>query len=147
MLTLAEKAVELGASAWRSVIYRRSLSVTPRGEGAAFHDKLRARMISALEQSGGAWLPELLDEESMRPELAAARDSHRVLLDGAGVPAADHAWRAPLVIALGPEGGLDEQERASFHRAGWQSLSLGANVLRFETAGIVALGLARTRLR
>jgi 16S rRNA (uracil1498-N3)-methyltransferase len=57
MLLLAEKAVELGASAWRPILYRRSRSVSPRGEGEAFREKARQRMISALEQSGSAWLP------------------------------------------------------------------------------------------
>ena len=51
MLTLAEKAVELGASGWRPVVYSRSRSVTPRGEGDGFREKIRLRQINALEQA------------------------------------------------------------------------------------------------
>ena len=57
MLWLAEKTTELGLTSWRAVMWRRSRGVSPRGEGTAFHAKVRARMIAALTQSGGAWLP------------------------------------------------------------------------------------------
>lgn len=145
MLILAEKAVELGASAWRPVVYRRSRSVTPRGEGEGFRDKVRLRMIAALEQSGGAWLPSVEADASLD---AALRDSPTpgLLLDAAGPPLATLAGslRAPVAIALGPEGGLEPEERARFRDAGWRAASVGANVLRFETAGIVALALVRS---
>ena len=35
------EGVELGASAWRPVVYRRSRSVSPRGEGERFREKVR----------------------------------------------------------------------------------------------------------
>ena len=53
MLWLAEKSVELGATSWRPVMWRRSRSVSPKGEGTSFAQKVRARMVSALTQSGG----------------------------------------------------------------------------------------------
>ena len=149
MLMLAEKAVELGLSSWCPVSYRRSRSVSPRGEGEAFRDRTRLRMISALEQSGGAWLPEFHADSA--PEEARARCSGRagILLDTAGAPLAGLATAHVdgLAIALGPEGGLEPDERAAFLDAGWQPVSLGDNVLRFETAGIAALAIARTLLR
>ncbi|MDB4883835.1 MAG: Ribosomal small subunit methyltransferase [Gemmatimonadetes bacterium] len=149
MLWLAEKATELGVSAWRSVVYRRSRSVSPRGEGDAFLEKLRARMIAALEQSGGAWLPEILPEETID---AVARCTHAggaILLDPLGQPLADlmSDVHAPVVIALGPEGGLESDERGAFESAGWRTASIGGNVLRFETAGIGGLTLVRSLLR
>ena len=53
MLWLAEKATELGLTSWRPVVWRRSKSVSPRGEGPMFQAKVHARMTSALIQSGG----------------------------------------------------------------------------------------------
>src|SRR3954466_11271603 len=108
MLMLAEKAVELGASAWGPVVYRRSRSVSPRGEGDGFRDKLRLRMIGALEQSGGAWLPALHAEMELDDALAEASGAAGVLLDVAGQPliALRDGVRPPVAIALGPEGGL-----------------------------------------
>jgi 16S rRNA (uracil1498-N3)-methyltransferase len=49
-------------------------------------------------------------------------------------------------VALGPEGGLEPEERAAFIAAGWRAVSIGANVLRFETAGIAVLALLRIHL-
>ena len=149
MLTLAEKSVELGASAWRSVIYRRSRSVTPRGEGAPFLEKLRLRMIAALEQCGGAWLPVIEPEAEALDVIPAMPHGHGIMLDAAGTPFAEvlAETHAPVVLALGPEGGLESAERAAFTDAGWRSASLGANVLRFETAGIAGLALSRALLR
>ena len=146
MLLLAEKAVELGASAWRPVIYRRSRSVVPRGEGEGFRDKLRLRMQNALEQCGGAWLPETSSEVTLDVALREAGAVQGLLLDGAGipVPALRDTLRPPIAIALGPEGGLEPDERERFLGDGWRAASLGANVLRFETAGIAALALVRS---
>lgn len=152
MLMLAEKTTELGLSSWRPVVYARSRSVTPRGEGDAFREKLRARQVSALEQSGGAWLPESHAEVTFADALQQAsitREGMRLLLDSAGEPFADavRAPEAPISVALGPEGGLDESERAAFIQAGWRPVSLGSNVLRFETAAIAAIAIIRSHLR
>ena len=158
MLLLAEKAVELGLSAWRPISYRRSRSVSPRGEGEAFREKLRLRMISALEQSGGAWLPEQFAEMSLDVALQTTGASHGILLDADGEPftgpsspfTVHHSpftvHRSPFTgqLAVGPEGGLEPEEREMFLAAGWRPASLGANVLRFETAGIAALAIVRS---
>jgi 16S rRNA (uracil1498-N3)-methyltransferase len=149
MLWLAEKATELGLGAWRPVIFRRSRSVTPRGEGEAFREKVRARMISALEQSGGAWLPEILPESTLDRALAECVAEHRIFLDPAGDPLPHALSRftvhgSPVTLALGPEGGLDPDERDAILRAGWRPASLGPNVLRFETAAVAALAIVRS---
>ena len=153
MLWLAEKATELGVSSWRPVMYQRSRSVTPRGEGEAFRAKVEARMIGALEQSGGAWLPR------RRVECAFEAIVHEtptgalcVLLHTAGepivqalTPNADGPLVATrVVIALGPEGGLNEAEVDAFASRGWRTVSLGPNILRFETAALAALAVVRT---
>lgn len=152
MLMLAEKVVELGVSSWRPVIYRRSRSVTPRGEGEAFQQKVRLRQVNALEQCGSAWLPEMLPEATLDAALAgdaAHTSGSRLLLDadGESLVALMGELQAPVRVALGPEGGLDEAERDQFLRAGWRAVSLGANVLRFETAGIAAVAIVRAHFR
>ena len=149
MLWLAEKATELGLSAWRPVIYRRSRSVSPRGEGEAFREKVRARMISALEQSGGARLPEILPESTLDRALAEPTAVHRILLDPAGDSLHHTMSRfsdqdSPCTLALGPEGGLDPDERDLLLDAGWRPASLGPNVLRFESAAVAALAIVRS---
>lgn len=149
MLLLAEKAVELGVSSWRTMQYRRSRSVAPRGEGSAFREKLHARMVAALEQSGGAWLPTIEPESSSLDTISKGIHGHAILLDSFGAPIVDVLAEAhePVIIACGPEGGLEPAELDAFVDAGWRTASLGPNVLRFETAGIAGLTLARALLR
>jgi 16S rRNA (uracil1498-N3)-methyltransferase len=47
-----------------------------------------------------------------------------------------------VVLAVGPEGGWASEELAWFRESGWVSASLGARILRAETAAIVAAALA-----
>ena len=141
MLWLAEKATELGLTSWRAVMWRRSRGVSPRGEGEAFRAKVRARMIAALTQSGGAWLPAILPDAT-GDDVAAEAGVH-FLLDASGEPMLSLPISAPLTIAVGPEGGLDDDERERLALAGWMPVSLGATTLRFETAGTAALAVAR----
>jgi len=145
MLLVAEKAVELGIASWEPVVWRRSLSVSPRGEGEAFRAKVVARMTAALLQSAGAWLPTVLAERPLA-EVAAADDGASVLLDAAGPPllALDGvATAASLRLLVGPEGGVEPDERASVLTAGFRAASLGERVLRFETAAVVGLGVVQ----
>lgn len=146
MLWLAEKATELGVSSWSAVRWRRSLGVAPRGEGDAFRAKVAARMRSALEQCGGPWLPEVRPELDPGDAAADAAAGTRYLLV-AGAPAMFGLRpRGPVTIALGPEGGIDDEEVAVLTAAGFVPVSVAAHVLRFETAGVAAITLARAQL-
>src|SRR5688500_14123300 len=147
MLWLAEKCAELGATTWRPVLWRRSRSVQPRGEGIAFQAKVRARMIGALEQSGNPWLPTIYPDAPLDRALAATSDGARFVLDQGGAPFLDcRPVSAPLIMAIGPEGGFDDAERVALDEAGFVRVSISTNVLRFETAGTTGLALARAAL-
>ena len=147
MLWLGEKATELAASSWRPVLFKRSRSVSPRGEGPTFQQRLRARMASALEQSGGAWLPVPYPDATVETCIAAAPEGVRVVLAREGEPivqllAGDPTM--PVTIVLGPEGGIEPAELEVFAAAGFRPASLGSSLLRFETAGVAALAVARS---
>jgi 16S rRNA (uracil1498-N3)-methyltransferase len=146
MLWLAEKVTELGVTSWRPVAWRRSKSVSPRGEGATFQAKVRARMTSALVQSGGGWLPDLFPEAPIDRAVAAAPLGTRVLLAQDGEPIVGVPMRAPITIALGPEGGMEQSERDAFTGAAFLPVKLGAGTLRFETAGVAAVAIAAATL-
>ena len=142
MLTLAEKATELGVASWQGVRFRRSASVNPRGEGAAFAEKARARMISALEQSGGAWLPRILTD--VAPEaVSVPANATRILLDVDGEPLLRVSGEREAVILFGPEGGLEVEERERLVADGWRPAALATTTLRFETAGMAAVAVLR----
>jgi len=161
-LWLAEKSAEMGVREWTPLSWHRSRSVSPRGEGESFRARVRARMVAALIQSGGAWLPHLYEDmagEKFVADQGGNDDGIALLLDANGPPLL--AVLAPLLdrpspdgeqpriaLALGPEGGLTEAEVAALVGAGFRSCSLGPRVLRFETAAIAALaviGAAHTK--
>lgn len=159
MLWLAEKATELAATSWRPVMWKRSKSVSPRGEGPTFQQKVVARMASALEQSRGAWLPSVYPDATVERAIAATPDGPRLVLDASGEPIAELITEAvasakehgmgrlrPISLAVGPEGGLEPGELALLTGAGFRPVSLVHTNLRFETAAIAGLAIVRSAL-
>ena len=147
MLWLAEKVAELGVTSWRPVLWKRSKSVSPRGEGPMFSAKVRGRMIAALEQSGGAHLPQIYPEATLTRAISAVPPGGaRLVLDPAAPPVFGVPVSAPITLALGPEGGLEEAEKAELKNAGFLPVSLGPGILRFETAGAAGVAIARALL-
>ena len=146
MLWLAEKVTELGVTSWRPVVWRRSKSVSPRGEGPTFQTKVHARMTSALIQSGGGWLPDIFPESTIERAVAAAPLGTRLLLAKDGEQIIRVPMKGPVTIALGPEGGMEPAERDSFIGAAFLPVKLGDSTLRFETAGVAAVAIAAASL-
>lgn len=145
MLWLAEKSAELGVTSWQSVHFHRSSSVSPRGEGAPFAAKIRARMVAALEQSGGAWLPEMLREARI-DELVQDDRALRIVLDVRGAPLLSLVplgARREVVVLVGPEGGIEDEELRLLLSHGWRAARLATTTLRFETAGLAAVSVLR----
>jgi 16S rRNA (uracil1498-N3)-methyltransferase len=50
-----------------------------------------------------------------------------------------------IVVVVGPEGGLTDEEVATFVAAGAVSVRLGAEVLRTSTAGVAAVAALLSR--
>jgi RsmE family RNA methyltransferase len=99
--------------------------------------KATAWAIGALEQSQGAWLPEIVPGWTDPASLDLA-NSWFADLDGADNPA---PVPLELTIAIGPEGGWGPGEIPE----NATRLGLGRTVLRVETAAVVAAGLIRSR--
>ncbi len=147
MLLVAEKATELAVTTWRPVLWRRSRSVAGRGEGPMFAQKVEARMIGALLQSEGAWLPQRFTESSAERAIAALpSDGTRLLLDHEGEPITGVSVTEPVVLAIGPEGGFEPDETQRLVDSGFRRVSIAGGILRMETAAIVALGIVRSQL-
>jgi len=143
---VVRQAVELGVSAlwfFEAERSRYALEGSRRDKRLGRYEKI-AR--DALCQSGRAWLPELLGEDSTEgvigrlghepPEeeelrvLASETEPRESLL--ALWQRHPHARR--IVAAVGPEGGWTDAERLAFQARGFVPVSLGRYVLRFETA-------------
>ena len=117
---LVEKTAELGISRLQWVRTSRTEGRPPAA------DKARAWAISALEQSRGAWMPELGTTELDDLDPADLIVAHP--------EGADQPPYGRLTLLVGPEGGLTPEEIPS----GAALLSLGPTVLRVETAAVAA---------
>jgi 16S rRNA (uracil1498-N3)-methyltransferase len=146
MLWLAEKSAELNVASWRPVLWQRSRSVSPRGDGPTFRGKVRSRMISALLQSRSAWLPEIFPEATPDRAIAASPAGSRIVLDAGGSAFCGFPQNQAVVIAVGPEGGLEADELEALKTAGFAAVSIGRSVLRFETAAVAGVAVARAML-
>ena len=142
MLWLAEKATELGIASWQAVRWNRSMSVSPRGEGRAFQARVRAKMIAALEQSGGAWLPRILDDADPSG-IDVPQGALPLVLDPTGASIIGSFPEKGTVVSFGPEGGFESDELELLCASGWRPVRLAMTTLRFETAGVAAVACLR----
>ena len=132
---LVEKATELGLRELRWFVSERTSRSLP--ERALERQRRVAK--SALEQSGGAWLPAIDASVPLRETAVGAGSV--VLHPGAGTPFAAVAGAAEAVV-VGPEGGFTEREIEELTGRGAVAARLGPRVLRTETAAVAALAIA-----
>ena len=144
---VVRKATELGVSAIRPVQAERSVVKLAPARVAARIEHWRAIAISACEQCGRNTLPDILPPLPVAGALAAHAGATGVLLDpeAAGGPDSLKPPRGPLCLLVGPEGGLDEHERAAARAAGYVGIRLGPRILRTETAALTGVTLLQAR--
>ena len=141
---LVEKATELGAASLRPTIFQRSVAAK-EGLSPARRDRWRARCVAAAKQSGQSLLPTVEDTGSLEEVLARACGS--LVLVGDVTESAEPLAQAlarryagqPVLLVVGPEGGLTDGERGSLRAAGATWVRLGRSVLRIETAAVALL--------
>ncbi|GAB2459032.1 16S rRNA (uracil(1498)-N(3))-methyltransferase [Nocardioides hungaricus] len=128
----------------------RSVAVWKGERAAKSLDRWRSTAREAAKQARRSWLP-AVDEMASTADVAAlvaAADLAVVLHEGASsaLAAVDVPLTGRIVVVVGPEGGLTDDEVATFVAAGAVSVRLGAEVLRTSTAGVAAVSalLART---
>ena len=106
--------------------------------------KWRTTAVAAAKQSRRPFVPPVADLASTATvvDLIAGSARTLVLHESATAPlrAADLPNSGDVVLIVGPEGGLTEEELTVFAAAGAVPVRLGPQVLRTSTAGAVALG-------
>jgi 16S rRNA (uracil1498-N3)-methyltransferase len=145
-----EVLTEIGVA--RIVPWAASRSVAVwKGERAAKSlAKWRATAREAAKQARRSWFPEVdvMASTADAVSLVSGADLAVVLHEAETAAFAEVAVPATgrIVVVVGPEGGLTEEEVAAFVAAGAVSVRLGAEVLRTSTAGVAAVAaiLART---
>jgi 16S rRNA (uracil1498-N3)-methyltransferase len=142
---MLEKATELGVGRVTPVQTERSEKGLAQAAGKRLARWQRIAR-EASEQSRRARLPSI-ELAAELAEVLRNGEGHRYALEEAGgrpifsaLPegrqSGDH-----LALLVGPEGGWTEREREAMTAAGWTAVSLGANILRAETAAIAALAI------
>ncbi|OHV29481.1 MULTISPECIES: 16S rRNA (uracil(1498)-N(3))-methyltransferase [Pseudofrankia] len=115
--------------------------------GARARARWAATAAEAAKQSRRARWPAVAEPArtaSVRDRLAAAglalvlHEAAAVSL--AALPGRHEPWppAGEIVLVVGPEGGLADEELAAFEKAGATAVRLGPTVLRTSTAGVVA---------
>ena len=142
---LVEKATELGVARIQPLLCERSV-LRLSGERA---DKRvahwQAVAIAACEQSGRTRVPRIAPVLTLPvwlQTLAARADESRWLLSLRGaqpLQVVATATPAAVVCLSGPEGGLAEAEESAALAHGFTPISLGARVLRADTAPLALL--------
>jgi 16S rRNA (uracil1498-N3)-methyltransferase len=147
MDALVEKATELGVATIAPLVCERSVLrlAGDRAERRVAH--WQAVAVAACEQSGRNRVPQVLPPQPLRDWLAGmpvgglrlvlslADDAQplRMRLGAAG--------GVPISLLSGPEGGLSPAELAAAAAAGHLPTTLGARVLRADTAPLAALAV------
>ena len=113
----------------------------------------RSTAHEAAKQARRTWFPEVSDLVDTPRVTKLLRDASVpvVLHEEASGPLADLPvpGRGEIVIVVGPEGGITDEELAAFASVGAEPVRMGSSVLRTSTAGVAATAalLARTRWR
>jgi 16S rRNA (uracil1498-N3)-methyltransferase len=151
MEAIVRAATELGATRILPAITARTI-VRPR-PGAAAERTERWRRVAreAAKQCGRSVVPDVAAPAPLAACLEAARGAELAvcLWEGEAPPLAA-AWAGMerprrAAVLIGPEGGLEAAEAEAAGRAGWRVASLGARVLRTETAGPAVLAILQSR--
>lgn len=127
----------------------RSVAVWKGERAAKSLARWRATAREAAKQARRPWFPEV-DEMASTDEVAALvadADLALVLHEAAATPYADLPvpGAGRLLVVVGPEGGLTDEEVATFAAAGAVPVRLGAEVLRTSTAGVAAVAALLSR--
>jgi 16S rRNA (uracil1498-N3)-methyltransferase len=143
---IVQKATELGVTRIVPLLAERCVVRLDAKQRERKREHWQAIAVSACEQCGRNILPAvdlpltLADAISALPGAGA-----RCLLSAEGreslAALASREARAPLVLLIGPEGGLADGEEQHALANGFVACRLGPRILRTETAGLAALAV------
>jgi len=140
---LVEKATELGAASIQPLMAERSVLRLSGERAGKKQSHWQAIAVAACEQCGRNRVPAVHEVAELRPWLArGATGTAGLLLSLRPQAVALREVRGegePVVFLTGPEGGWTETEEEAALAAGFRPVTLGARVLRAETAALAAL--------
>ena len=135
-----EKATELGVSHIVPVQADRS------EKKGVNYERAEKILREASEQSGRATVPTLGEISDLVVFLKKVSSKGVVAFDPRGkISAREYFTKhttSPVSVLIGPEGGFTDEEMSLFHTHNIPVVTTGSQILRAETAAIVALALA-----
>lgn len=138
-----QKAVELGVKRIQPIATERSLVKLNPERAAKRLAHWRNIVHSACEQSGRAFVPEVLAPTSLSHWLAnnTQKKAHRILLNPIGAKRFIELAKpsGEIQLLIGAEGGLSPAEVDMANNNDFQSVILGPRILRTETAALTAI--------
>ncbi|HEY1348104.1 MAG TPA: RsmE family RNA methyltransferase [Ktedonobacteraceae bacterium] len=149
---ILEKGTELGVAAFAPVLYQRSTAGL-QDTGSAKTRRWQRILQEASEQCGRCTLPELHPARPLAQALGsipsgalaimpweeAEGQTLRDVLAGVRTRVAGVVIPQTVLLFIGPEGGLTPEETALARRQGVQIVTLGAHILRAETAALACV--------
>ncbi|MFT4009130.1 MAG: 16S rRNA (uracil(1498)-N(3))-methyltransferase [Nocardioidaceae bacterium] len=144
-----EMLTEVGVDVIVPWAAERSVAVWKGDRATKSLAKWRSTAREAAKQARRSWFPEVTEVASTADvaALLAGAGVRVVLHEAASGPLADIPipGRAEIVIVVGPEGGITEQELAAFAAVGAEPMRMGTSVLRSSTAGVAAAAALLSR--
>lgn len=130
---LVEKAVELGVT--RLVPLTTARSTVSMAEAPA---KLLRYVIEASKQCGRNRLLEIAKPQAWEQFVRQGLEVNRLVAHPGGLAVGEikRNEQAATLLAVGPEGGLTDEEIQLARQEGWQIVGLGERILRIETAAL-----------
>ena len=149
---LMEKSAELGVTSLQPLHSAHSVLRLSGDRAVKKLAHWQSVIAAACEQCGGNRLPVVQPVAELAPWLHASNSIAplRCVLSLAAdtrplvAVLREQPMHTPVLFLSGPEGGLSPSEDAQARAAGFVPITLGARVLRAETAALAALALAVT---
>ena len=139
---IVQKVTELGVSRIVPVLAERSVVKVDAKQRERKLEHWQSIAISACEQCGRNRVPEVQAPAALVDAIEALPHAGlRCLLAADGSESLASAARnaTGIVLLIGPEGGLADNERQLARANGFSAYRLGPRILRTETAGLAAL--------
>lgn len=110
------------------------------------HQHWQGVIISACEQCGRNYLPELYEADEISHWLASTDSELKLAFDASGDTRLRNINTAPRTISIliGPEGGLSDNELDLARTQGFDIVRLGPRILRTETAAVAISAALQT---
>lgn len=145
--TLIDMATQLGVSAIVPLNTRYSV-VKPNEKAMA---RWQRQVLEAAKQSRRAWFPVVTPPLDFFQALEqATSESVCVVLDQRGKPLSEMAGQlnttAVIPIFIGPEGGFSDEELTALRTSNALEISVGAHILRIETAAVAIIAALNSSL-